>query len=584
MVVESAPQLDLDIARELDRYAPPSARLLDVSDDGHTALIIRRGDVLEVRDRHTWTRLRELDVNWAKLVDADRIVATADDRGDERFKMYWQTRGGDPSRGSAGRRAEAILDHQRRHVLWASDMRDGVDDDLWMAETDGTGSQPIYNGGGQWSPVAASDGVVVAKKTMSSTLSMLYRIEAGRATALTGPGAVGDAVIGPAGEIYAVASEGGDHLGVYSIADHVALTPDLAWDVTAIAMSGDGSTIAFVSNEDTRSVLYLLDTRTHRRRVAPNVPAIGVISDLVFAAHTNVLGLSYGDARRPREAYRYDIDAGTFERWDDSVSVTLPDAVVEPSQVTIAGTNGIRVPALVYKPRAGRSPVIVDFHGGPEDQWRPRYDGFTQFLVARGYAIVQPNVRGSIGYGAAYARLDDGPHRVDVMADVGAVLDWITTRPDLDATHVVVMGGSYGGWVALSALATFSDRLRGGIDLMGIADFVSFLATTMPYRRDERRAEYGDERDPRVRERLMRLSPLSRVRELRSPLLVVHGVRDPRVPIDGADRLVAAVRDAGHVVWYLRAEDEGHFFVHPTNRGVLQMMVTQFVDRLRAAP
>src|SRR5262249_37320568 len=160
-------------------------------------------------------------------------------------------------------------------------------------------------------------------------------------------------------------------------------------------------------------------------------------------------------------------------------------------------------------------------------------------------------------YGAGYAHLDDGAHRGDVVDDVGAVLDWIATQPDLDARHVVVMGTSYGGYVALATLARYSDRLRGGIDVTGIADFASFLAGTSPYRRAERRAEYGDERDPRVHALLDQLSPLAHTAEIRAPLLVVHGVRDPRVPIAGADRLVTALRKAGRDVWYLRADDEG---------------------------
>jgi dipeptidyl aminopeptidase/acylaminoacyl peptidase len=203
--------------------------------------------------------------------------------------------------------------------------------------------------------------------------------------------------------------------------------------------------------------------------------------------------------------------------------------------------------------------------------------------VARGYAIVQPDLRGSVGYGAAYAHLDDGPHRTDVLDDVSAVLDWIAHQPDLDARHVVVMGTSYGGFVALLALARFPDRLRGAIEVAGIADLASFLAGTSVYRRDERRAEYGDERDPVVRARLDQISPLSHAAEIRRPLLVAHAEHDPRVPSTATDRLVAAVRGAGQEVWYLHADDEGHGFASARNRGVFQVIATQFLDRLRVA-
>jgi len=589
LVVESAPPLDPEVARALAPFTVPSStRLLDVSDDGHAALIITHGEVLEVRDGRTWRRISNLDVNWARFTDHETIVVTADHDGDENYQLYHQVIGGDPSPLGSGRHADAIVDRARGHVLWASNKRNGFDDDLWLADIDGTGSAPIYTGGGQWSPVAAADGIVLAKKTISTSSSILFRIERQRVVPLTGLGAVGSAVIAPSGEIYAIVTNGLDHLGIYAIRDRemVALTPDLAWDVTAIAISEDGKTIAFVANEDARSVLYLLDTGTRQRRPAPNVPTSGVIADVQFAAHANVLGLTFGDARRPRDAYRYDVDSGTLARWDVTPSRAIdPVRLVEPSYVAIATTNTGHVPTLVYRPSgAGPAPVIVQFHGGPEDQWLPRWSGFDQFLLARGYAIVQPNVRGSTGYGAAYARLDDGPRRGDVIADVGAVLDWIASQPDLDARHVVVMGTAYGGFVALSTLATYPDRVRGAIDVVGIADFVSFLAGTSPYRRNERRAEYGDERDPHVRDQLTLLSPLTRARDIRRPLLVAQGARDPRVPADGADRLVAALRDAGQLVWYLRADDEGHGFTRANNRGAFQVIATQFLNRLRAAP
>jgi dipeptidyl aminopeptidase/acylaminoacyl peptidase len=238
---------------------------------------------------------------------------------------------------------------------------------------------------------------------------------------------------------------------------------------------------------------------------------------------------------------------------------------------------------FVYRPARTPAPVVVELHGGPEDQWLPRYAGFEQFLVARGYAIVQPNLRGSAGYGEAFLGLDDGPRRADVIADVGAVLDWIATQPDLDAHRVVVMGQSYGGYLALASTIAFPDRLRGAIDIAGIADFVGFLEGTQPFRRDARRAEYGDERDPTTRAMLAQLSPIAHAAEIRRPLLVAHGTRDPRVPIDDAERLVGAVRAAGQPVWYLAAADEGHGFAKSANRGVLEVLAAQFLDEVTRA-
>jgi dipeptidyl aminopeptidase/acylaminoacyl peptidase len=589
IVVESAPPVDPAIARALAAYAEPtSMRLLDVSGDGRTALVIARGDVLEIGAGKIVRRIRGYDVNWAQLDTLGTVVATADDHGDERYQLYRQRSGDDPMLAESGRHADVIVDRARRHLFWATSRSGSVDQDLYIADIDGTGGTPIYTGGGQWSPVAAADGVLLAKQTLSTTSSRLYRVEPDHTVvALTDAGLVGTAVIGPGGEIYATATNGGDHLGIYQITatERIALTPDLVWDVTALALSSDGSTIAFVANQDARSALYLLDTRTHERRQASTVHATGVIADLHFADHADVLGMTWGDARHPRDAYRYDLHTAMFERWYDAPPPAIAsETLVEPTQVSIASSDGIHVPTLVYRPHLARAPVIVQFHGGPDDQWLPRWSGFDQFLIARGWALVQPNIRGSSGYGVAFARLDDGPKRAGVIADVGAVLDWIASQPDLDARHVVVMGTSYGGFVAMSAAATYPDRIRGAIDIVGIADLVSFLAGTSSYRQNERRAEYGDERDPEVRERLTRLSPLSRVHDIRVPVLVAHGARDPRVPATGADRLVSAMRAAGQDVWYLRADDEGHGFTRASNRGVLQVIATQFLDHLRVAP
>jgi dipeptidyl aminopeptidase/acylaminoacyl peptidase len=221
---------------------------------------------------------------------------------------------------------------------------------------------------------------------------------------------------------------------------------------------------------------------------------------------------------------------------------------------------------------------VVELHGGPEDQWLPRYQPFVQLLVARGYAVVQPNVRGSAGYGRKFQRLDDREHRADTLRDVGAVLDWIAKQPDLDPQRVVVMGTSYGGYLALASLLAYRDQLRGGITLGAITDLATFLEGTSAYRRDHRRAEYGDERDPETRVRLGKLSPLSRAGEIKRPLLVAHGARDPRVPQANAGALVTAVRAAGTPVWSLVAADEGHFFERPDNRDAFEALAVQFLD------
>ncbi len=238
--------------------------------------------------------------------------------------------------------------------------------------------------------------------------------------------------------------------------------------------------------------------------------------------------------------------------------------------------------AWVYRPRsAGPTPVVISIHGGPESQYRPGWDPFVQFLVTElGYAVVAPNVRGSSGYGKSFLALDNGELREDAVRDIGSLLVWIGVQPAFDRDKVAVMGGSYGGYMALASLVTYGDRLRGGIDVVGISNFVTFLEHTSPYRRDLRRAEYGDERDPRMRVFLDRISPLTNASRIKKPLLVVEGLNDPRVPASESEQLVWRVRSGGGEVWYLVAKDEGHGFRKKANRDAYLLTAAMFLQKL----
>ena len=209
---------------------------------------------------------------------------------------------------------------------------------------------------------------------------------------------------------------------------------------------------------------------------------------------------------------------------------------------------------------------MIDIHGGPEGQAVPYFDPYTQFLMRElGVAVLVPNVRGSSGYGKTYLKLDNADRREDSVRDIGALLDWIATRPELDASRVGVTGGSYGGYMVLASLMHYPERIRAGVDVVGISDFSTFLTNTEDYRRDLRRAEYGDERDPAMKAVFDRISPLKNASRIRSPLFVAQGRNDPRVPWTEAEQIVAAVRGNGQPVWYLLYADEGHGFRKKAN-------------------
>jgi dipeptidyl aminopeptidase/acylaminoacyl peptidase len=239
------------------------------------------------------------------------------------------------------------------------------------------------------------------------------------------------------------------------------------------------------------------------------------------------------------------------------------------------------IPAFVYRPRSeGPHPVIIYIHGGPESQYRPSFSNtFQMWLAELGAAVIAPNVRGSLGYGNDYLSLDDGVLREDSVRDIGALLDWIATQEDLDANRVAVYGGSYGGYMVLASAVHFGDRLKAAVDVVGISNFVTFLESTQDYRRDLRRTEYGDERDPGMRAFLERISPLHNVGKIDVPLLVVQGQNDPRVPVTESEQIVKALRERGKPVWYINALNEGHGYDRKENRDVYQQAAMLFLQQ-----
>lgn len=224
--------------------------------------------------------------------------------------------------------------------------------------------------------------------------------------------------------------------------------------------------------------------------------------------------------------------------------------------------------------------MLVLIHGGPEGQATPGFLGRASYYLAElGVAIIEPNVRGSLGYGKTFVKLDNGRLREDSVKDIGALFDWIAQQPGLDAGRVMVQGGSYGGYMVLAVSTLYPERIRGAIDIVGISNFVTFLQNTEDYRRDLRRVEYGDERDPEMRAFLESISPANRADRIRKPLLVVQGANDPRVPRSESEQMVATVRRHGVPVWYLLAMDEGHGFRKKGNADYLFFAQVEFVKR-----
>jgi len=469
-------------------------------------------------------------------------------------------------------------------MAYTSTRRNGKDTDLYLidpqtpasdrrlADVEGGGWYPL-----DWSP---DDRQLLVLEYLSINESNLWLFDAatGAKTPLTTKGkepvAYGGGVFSKDGKgLYVMSDRESEfqRLAYLDLASkrYTALTSQIPWDVEDLDLSRDGKRLAFVTNEDGASVLHLLDTATQRELPLPKLP-LGGIAGIAWHPNSKELGLTLISARSTADVYALDVTTNTLERWTESETGGLNTATFsEPTLVRWQSFDGKSISGFLYRPPAkftGKRPVIINIHGGPEAQYRPGFLGRNNFYLNElGVALLFPNVRGSSGYGKTFLKLDNDYRREDSVKDIGALLDWIATQPDLDADRILVTGGSYGGYMSLAVATTYSSRIRASIDIVGISNFVSFLERTESYRRDLRRVEYGDERDPKMREFLLKISPLNNAANIKKPLFVIHGQNDPRVPLNEAEQIIATVRQSGTPVWSLIAKDEGHGFAKKKN-------------------
>jgi dipeptidyl aminopeptidase/acylaminoacyl peptidase len=348
-----------------------------------------------------------------------------------------------------------------------------------------------------------------------------------------------------------------------------SLTGRLDFDVEDYDISLDANRIAFLTNENGSSVLRFIDLATLKE--LPRPPLVqGVIEGLQWRPKSDEVGFHITSARSAGDVFSYDYKSNQLTRWTNGNNPELNTSeFVEPRLVKWKSFDGLEVSGFLYEPPkkfAGKRPVIINIHGGPESQARPWFIGRGNYFVSElGVATIFPNVRGSSGFGKSFLKLDNGMKREDSVKDIGALLDWIREQPDLDAERVMVMGGSYGGYMTFACAFHFADRIAAAASIVGISNFVTFLERTESYRRDLRRAEYGDERNPAMRAFLESIAPVNNADKISKPLLVVQGLNDPRVPYTEAVQIVETLKKKNTPAWFIMAKDEGHGFVKKPN-------------------
>ena len=488
------------------------------------------------------------------------------------------------------RYSNVVWSKNGQHFAYTTTERNGTDWDIHIQDLAGNTTVAFAAGGSgwraaDWSPEGER---LLVIRYVSINESYLYEVElqTGTTTQLLSdapPAAIIDAQYDNTGDYVFFASD--MHAKAVALrrmrrADGAidVVAEDSRWGVEQFATRGNR--LAFTINEDGISRLRVLALPDMAPLPLPELPS-GIYYSLKFSPDGSQLGFAVNRAAAPTDVYSIDFADIALARWTRSEPGGLREEdMAAPELIRYPTFDGRAIPAFVYLPPGdGPHPVLIDIHGGPEGQYRPRFSYSTQFFVnGLGIAVVAPNVRGSAGYGKAYLKLDNGYLREDSVRDIGALLDWVASRDDLDAERIAVIGGSYGGYMVLASLVHFGDRLRAGVERVGISNFVTFLTNTQGYRRDLRRAEYGDERDPDMRAFLHRISPLNQVERIARPMLIAQGLNDPRVPSSESEQIVAALRDRDVPVWYVLARDEGHGFRKKFNRDYLMAATALFLQ------
>jgi len=550
-----------------------------------------------------------------------------DEGGNERTQLYRLTESGEihalTDRPAAKHRWGG-WSHDGEQVAFTSNRRDESVFDVYVQGRDGDPELLLEGDGwlnvGPWSPDDDALAVHRAHSSFDHDLSVLdiETREQRELTAGTSDVRYRSPQWGPEGEwLYLVTDEGADTLFLGRI--H-AETGDLEtvreggeWNVGGVALEESGL-VVYSRNVDGYTELTVgeLDAATGTVHDLPSPAVPGSVAGGVSfgpdgerfalsasgrAHNTNVsvvdvtelraradaedVGVDHDGANSPPDPVDSTADSGAaVTRWTCASTAGIPrETFVEPELVRYESFDGREIPALFSRPEtvpAGGAPVIVDIHGGPESQRRPSFSGIRQYFLSRGYALFEPNVRGSTGYGRAYTHLDDVERRMDSVRDIGAALDWLAAHEAVDPDRFVAKGGSYGGFMVLASLTEFPERWAAGVDIVGIANFVTFLENTGSWRRALREAEYGSLDEDR--DLLESISPINNVDRIEAPLFVLHGENDPRVPVGEARQIADRARDQGVPVELLVFDDEGHGIGKLDNRIEAYTRIVDFLD------
>lgn len=606
--LQNVPPIPDDIKASVQRYQNyREAAFLDWLPDGSMLISTRFGATSQVHRvaapgaaRAQLTFFDEPVASAEAIPGTQRFILQRDTGGDEWFQLYAMGLSGDPVQLTEPetRNQALVIAKDGRLAAWSRATKGSADWAIIVADPANPASRRVaWQGTGSVSPsdISADGSRILVTRVINNREQKLSLLDlsSGQVTELPWTNAAAryqNARFSPSGNsILVITDHGSDLLRLVEVdiasGRRTPVTPELRWEVEEFRLSPDGRLIAYSVNEDGYSRIRVLDRASGREIAEPQLPG-GVLTGLDFSPDGRRLAISLSTPTSAGDVWAWDVASGQVTRWTDSeLGPIRPATLAEPQLIRFKSFDGLSVPAFVYRPAGlpadARTSVVIDIHGGPESQTRPRWNPIAQQMAAElGATVILPNVRGSDGYGKRYLNLDNGPRREDSVRDIGALLDWVAAQPNLDSSKVAVYGQSYGGYMSLASMIHFSDRFVGGVERYGISDFITFLTNTESYRRDNRRGEYGDERDPAMRAVFQRINPLANVDRITKPMLVMQGANDPRVPKSESDQVVAGIRKNGVEVWYVVFSDEGHGFLKKHNNDLRREVETLFLRRL----
>jgi dipeptidyl aminopeptidase/acylaminoacyl peptidase len=518
--------------------------------------------------------------------DGASFIFQFDPEGGELRPLYrYDLASGDITLVTASRtRYPHVWARQGKWLAFDSAERNGKDRDLYvMQPADPSTKRRVIEAEGNWNPQdwTPDGGTILVDEVFANAETYLWQVDvkSGERKAITprdgDKASWYNARFSADGKkVYAISDRGGGEFRIWrcDLAKCVwsAVTPEGVridypnasnTGVGGFELSPDGTVIAAVIDRGVGTELQLIDVTTLKSR-AIALPARGVVSQLHWRPGSRELAFTFSSVRAQGDVYSVDASLGTLSRWTASESSFNPDVLPAPEAVEWKSADGTLISGILYRPAprfTGPRPVVVNIHGGPDSSERERFQGRSNYLLNElGVALLFPNVRGSSGFGRKFMQMDDGRGREGAIKDIGAALDWIAARPDLDKSRVILTGASYGGWLALEAGIHYNDRIRGIIEGAGMTDFVTYLEKTDPARQQNRRQEFGDERDPQMREFLTSISPIARAGDLKKPTLILHPGKDIRVPVGQARELFDALKKNNATVWYAEFADASH--------------------------